>query len=86
MSAITGSIADVEQALLNEIQIHNFQWQGTSDWESEMRCEQRMISAVHYLVGLHDTHIGELMNKCIELRPENEAGIRNIFAYWLRPL
>jgi len=66
---------------------HNFDWKNTdSDWEYQMRLEQKIISQIHYLVGVHDTHIGDLLTACINEDPTHEEQIRAKFAYWTRPL
>jgi hypothetical protein len=66
---------------------HNFDWKNTdSDWEYQMRLEQKIIAQIHYLVGVHDTHIGELMTACIAEDPTHEEQVRAKFAHWTRPL
>jgi hypothetical protein len=66
---------------------HNFDWKNTdSDWEYQMRLEQKIIAQIHYLVGVHDTHIGELIAACIAEDPTHEAQVRAKFAHWTRPL
>lgn len=66
---------------------HNFDWKNTdSDWEYQMRLEQKIYAQIHYLVGVHDTNIGELMACCIAEDPTHEAQVRAKFAYWTRPL
>lgn len=66
---------------------HNFDWKNTdADWEYQMRLEQKIIAQIHYLVGVHDTDIDELMACCIAEDPTHEVQVRAKFAYWTRPL
>ena len=77
----------MEQELLDLLAGHEHHWStGSMNWEAKMRNEQAILAHIHYLVGVHDTHIGELMNKAIATDPQCEEKIRGYFAYWNRPL
>lgn len=83
----TTTQADLNAELLAMCYEHNFDWKNTdADWEYQMRLEQKIIAQIHYLVGVHDTHIGELMACCIAEDPTHEEQVRAKFAYWTRPL
>ena len=78
---------DLHAELLAMCFEHNFDWKNTdSDWEYQMRLEQKIIAQIHYLVGVHDTHIEDLLTACINEDPAHEEQIRAKFAYWTRPL
>jgi hypothetical protein len=88
MTHITTSDFDaLHSELLAMCYEHNFDYKyGDADWEYQLKLEQKIIAQIHYLVGVHDTHIGELMDLCIAEDPTHEEQVRAKFAYWTRPL
>jgi len=78
---------DLHSELLAMCVEHNFDWKPSdTDWEYQLKLEQKIIAHIHYLVGVHDTHIGDLITACIAQDPSHEEQVRAKFAYWTRPL
>jgi len=88
LASVSHNTVEVMEAELLELLAgHEHHWDsGSMNWEAKMRNEQAILAHIHYLVGVHDTHIGDLMNKAIATDPQCEDKIRSYFAYWTRPL
>jgi hypothetical protein len=83
----TTTQADLNAELLAMCYEHNFDWKNTdADWEYQMRLEQKIVAQIHYLVGVLDLDIPELIAACIAEDPTHEEQVRAKFAYWTRPL
>jgi hypothetical protein len=81
------SVEVMEAELLDMLQDHDHLWDSTQqNWEAKLRNEQNILAHIHYLIGVHDTHIGTLIDKAIATNPAHEEKIRSYFAYWTRPL